>query len=308
MSCKFLVWRKNVRRSKSKNGNEEVLELYPVLPLRNTVLFPQQIIPIYVGREQSLKLIDDLTLEERKYIVVVAQKDGALENPKGDDLYDVGTLAMVMKVFDMPDKSKSAIVQGLERVQINTFTQDQPYYKGLVKKIPELIDENDELETISTNLKGIFSKLINVAPYLSDDQTAVLSKIENPGKVADKAVSLMNIATSEKQDVLNEMDIKKRLEKATIVVNREIQRIELGEKIQSDVQDEISKSQREYYLREQLKAIQKELGEEGSGLEIEELEEKIKSASMPRKVEKVARKELNRMQKIPSTISRVYSF
>ena len=296
---------------KIESGNDDVLEIYPILPLRNTVLFPQQIIPIYVGREQSLKLIDDLASEDRKYIVVVAQKDGAVENPTGDELFEVGTLAMVMKVFDMPDKSKSAIVQGLERVKISTFTQDQPYYKGLVHKITDKVEAGDELDAIEINLQGIFKKLIKVAPYLSDDQSTTLSNIQNPAKLADKVVSLMNIATSEKQDVLDELDIKVRLEKATVVVNREIQRIELGEKIQSDVQDEISKSQREYYLREQLKAIQKELGEEGVGVEIEELEEKIHKAEMPEKVEKVARKELNRMQKIPQqspeyTVSRTY--
>ena len=296
---------------KKENGQEDVLEIYPILPLRNTVLFPQQIIPIYVGREQSLKLIDDLASEDRKYIVVVAQKDGTVENPTGDELFEVGTLAMVMKVFDMPDKSKSAIVQGLERVRISTFTQDQPYYKGLVHKITDTVDSDEELEAIATNLQGIFKKLIKVAPYLSEDKSTALSNIQNPSKLADKAVSLMNIATSEKQDVLDEMDIKARLEKATVVVNREIQRIELGEKIQSNVQDEISKSQREYYLREQLKAIQKELGEEGVGVEIEELEEKIHKAEMPEKVEKVARKELKRMQKIPQqspeyTVSRTY--
>jgi len=296
---------------KKENGQEDVLEIYPILPLRNTVLFPQQIIPIYVGREQSLKLIDDLASENRKYIVVVAQKDGAVENPTGNELFEIGTLAMVMKVFDMPDKSKSAIVQGLERVKISTFTQDQPYYKGLVHKITDTVDTDEELDAIAINLQGIFKKLIEVAPYLSEDQTTALSNINNPAKLADKTVSLMNIATIEKQDVLDEMNIKARLEKATVVVNREIQRIELGEKIQSNVQDEISKSQREYYLREQLKAIQKELGEEGVGVEIEELEEKIHKAEMPEKVEKVARKELNRMQKIPQqspeyTVSRTY--
>ena len=296
---------------KKENSQEDILEIYPILPLRNTVLFPQQIIPIYVGREQSLKLIDDLASEDRKYIVVVAQKDGAVENPAGDELFEIGTLAMVMKVFDMPDKSKSAIVQGLERVKITNFTQEQPYYKGLVHKLSDKVDAGDELDAIEINLQEIFKKLIKVAPYLSDDQSTTLSNIQNPAKLADKVVSLMNIATSEKQSVLDELDIKVRLEKSTVVVNREIQRIELGEKIQSDVQDEISKSQREYYLREQLKAIQKELGEEGAGVEIEELEEKIHKAEMPKKVEKVARKELNRMQKIPQqspeyTVSRTY--
>ena len=297
--------------SKKNKDNDEVLEIYPILPLRNTVLFPQQIIPIYVGREQSLQLINNLPDSDKKYIVVVAQKDGSVELPKGSDMYEVGTLATVMKVFDMPDNSKSAIVQGLCRVNISKFTQDDPYYKGLVSRINDVYDENVEVEAISSNLQLIFSNLIQVAPYLSDDQANTVSTIKNPASLADKTISLMNISTKEKQEILDEIDVKLRLEKATVIINREIQRIELGEKIQSDVQDEISKTQREYYLREQLKAIQKELGEEGSGVEFEEIEEKIKTAKMPNKVEKVARKELNRMQKIPSqspeySVSRTY--
>ena len=290
---------------------DEALEIYPVLPLRNTVLFPQQIIPIYVGREQSLKLIADLPKGGKKYIVVVAQKDGSVENPKASDLYEYGTLAMVMKVFDMPDKSRSAIVQGLDRVKVKEFLKPDPYYKGLVEKIRGVVTPSAEIEGITVNLQEIFKKLIDIAPYLSEEQFHVLSNIQNPGKLVDKAISLMNISTNEKQDILEELDIKKRLEKCTVLINREIHRIELGEKIQSDVQDEISKSQREYFLREQMKAIQKELGEDTGGVELDELDEKIKTAKMPEKVEKVARKELTRMKKIPAqspeyTVARTY--
>ena len=287
------------------------VEIYPILPLRNTVLFPQQIIPIYVGRKQSLQLIADLPKSGKKYIVVVAQKDGALENPSEKDLYQFGTLAMVMKVFDMPDKSRSAIVQGIERVKVKEFIKPNPYYKGLVYKVQGSVKDSQALEKISLNLQEIFKKLIEIAPYLSEEQYQAISNIQNPAKLADKTIALMNISTKEKQEILEEMDIKKRLEKATIIINREIHRIELGEKIQSDVQDEISKSQREYFLREQMKAIQKELGEDGGGVELDELDEKIKEASMPKKVEEVARKELKRMQKIPAqspeyTVSRTY--
>ena len=290
---------------------DEALEIYPVLPLRNTVLFPQQIIPIYVGREQSLKLIADLPKGGKKYIVVVAQKDGSVENPKASDLYEYGTLAMVMKVFDMPDKSRSAIVQGLDRVKVKEFLKPDPYYKGLVEKIRSVVTPSAEIEGITVNLQEIFKKLIDIAPYLSEEQFHVLSNIQNPGKLVDKAISLMNISTNEKQDILEELDIKKRLEKCTVLINREIHRIELGEKIQSDVQDEISKSQREYFLREQMKAIQKELGEDTGGVELDELDEKIKTAKMPEKVEQVARKELTRMKKIPAqspeyTVARTY--
>jgi ATP-dependent Lon protease len=289
----------------------DVLEIYPILPLRNTVLFPQQIIPIYVGREQSLKLIDDLPKGGKKYIVVVAQKDGSVENPKAADLYEYGTLAMVMKVFDMPDKSRSAIVQGLDRIKVKQYLDPEPYYKGLVEKVQVGSGTSLEIDGIVINLQQIFKNLIDIAPYLSEEQYHALSSIQNPGKLADKAISLMNISTNDKQDILEEMNIKKRLEKCTVLINREIHRIELGEKIQSDVQDEISKSQREYFLREQMKAIQKELGEDGGGVELDELDEMIKEAKMPEKVEKVARKELNRMKKIPSqspeyTVARTY--
>ena len=292
-------------------GKDEVLEIYPILPLRNTVLFPQQIIPIYVGREQSLKLIADLPKGGKKYIVVVAQKDGSVENPTKSDMHEYGTLAMVMKVFDMPDKSRSAIVQGLDRVRVKQYLDPDPYYKGLVEKVHGVVEHSAEIEGITVNLQEIFKKLIEIAPYLSEEQYHALSNIQNPGKLADKAIALMNISTNEKQDVLEELDIKKRLEKSTVLINREIHRIELGEKIQSDVQDEISKSQREYFLREQMKAIQKELGEDGGGVELDELDEKIKEAKMPEKVDKVARKELKRMQKIPAqspeyTVSRTY--
>ncbi len=296
---------------KITENKDEVLEIYPVLPLRNTVLFPQQIIPIYVGREQSLKLIADLPKSGKKYIVVVAQKDGSVENPKASDLYEYGTLAMVMKVFDMPDKSRSAIVQGLDRVRVKKFLDPDPYYKGLVEKVRGVVSPSAEIEGITVNVQEIFKKLIEIAPYLSEEQFHVLSNIQNPGKLVDKAISLMNISTKEKQDILEELDIKKRLEKCTVLINREIHRIELGEKIQSDVQDEISKSQREYFLREQMKAIQKELGEDTGGVELDELDEKIKTAKMPEKVETVARKELTRMKKIPAqspeyTVARTY--
>ena len=278
-----------------KTGDE--LAIYPILPLRNTVLFPQQIIPIYVGREQSLKLIADLPKGGKKYIVVVAQKDGSLESPTEKDLYKYGTLAMVMKVFDMPDKSRSAIVQGLERVYIKEFINPDPYYKGLVEKVRGSAPRTEELEVIAVNLQDIFKQLMEIAPYLSEEQYHAISNIQNPAKLADKAIALMNISTNEKQDILEELDIKERLEKSTVLINREIHRIELGEKIQSDVQDEISKSQREYFLREQMKAIQKELGEDGGGLEIDELDEKIKEAKMPEKVEEVAKKELPVLRK-----------
>ena len=294
-----------------ENEPKDVLETYPILPLRNTILFPNQIIPIYIGRQQSLNLINDISNLEKKYVVVVAQKDGAVENPTEKDIYEYGTLATVMKIFDMPDKSKSAIVQGLIRVKLQEVTQKKPYFVGLISRIRDVNMNHTEIDSYTKLLKSSFTSFVDVASYLNEDQINALDNINSPSKMADKAMSLINIKAPEKQVILETFDVLDKLKKVNEVINKEFQRIELGEKIQSDVQDEISKSQKEYYLREQLKAIQKELGEEGSGVEIDEIKSKITNAKMPKNVEKIALKELNRLQRIPShspeyTVSRTY--
>jgi len=284
---------------------------YPVMPLRNTVLFPQQVIPIYVGRDRSLKLIDDLP-SDAKYIVVVAQEDGSIEEPKPEDLYAYGTLALVLKVFDMPDNSKSAIVQGLDRVKILSYPNQDPYYEAMVSVLHDDTPEDDlKLDAQTQKLRSLFGELIQIAPYLTEEHTGMLSNIQKPSKLADKTISLLNIPNAEKQNILEELDIKKRVEKAVEILNREMQRIRLGEEIQSEVQDEISKTQREYYLREQLKAIKKELGEDEGAAVFGELEEKIEKAGMSEEAEKIAKKELSRLEAIPTqspeyTVSRTY--
>ena len=289
------------KATESIEGNGQVSgspETYPVMPLRNTVLFPQQVIPTYIGRDRSLKLIEDLP-SGKKMIVVVAQQDGALENPGTDELYEWGTLAMVLKVFDMPDNSKSAIIQGVDRVKVLSFIQQEPYFKAAVQRVEDTEIEGIESEAMSKSIRNVFEDLVKVAPYLTEEHSGVLSSISKPGRLADRVISLVTIPTLEKQEILEEMDVKERMEKATVLLNREIQRINLGEKIQTEVQDEISKSQREYYLREQLKAIRRELGEEDETAEMTELEDKIKAAKMSEEAEKVAMKELDRLGKIP---------
>ena len=287
------------------------IDSYPVMPLRNTVLFPQQVIPIYIGRERSLKLIDSLD-SKQKHIVVVAQEDGSIEDPKPEDLYDYGTLAIVLKVFDMPDNSKSAIVQGVERVKILSFVESKPYYKAVIDKIHEPESVSDlELDALVNNLRNTFNELIKVAPNLTEEHSGMLSNIQKPSRLADRAISLLAISNSEKQGILEELDIKKRVESSIAILTKEIQRIKLGEEIQTEVQDEIAKSQREYYLREQLKAIKKELGEDETTVELKELEDRIKKVEMSEEAEKVALKELDRLSKIPTqspeySVSRTY--
>jgi len=297
-----------------KDLNEDLLEeneTYPVMPLRNTVLFPQQVIPIYIGRDKSLKLINELP-SNSKHIVVVAQEDGSIEDPNPDEMYSFGTLAVVLKVFDMPDNSKSAIVQGIDRVKILDFKEKDPYYRAVVQRMSDTGSADDiELDAMANNLRQVFSELIQVAPNLSEEHTGMLSNIQKPARLADRAVSLLTVSNPEKQDVLEELDIKSRVEKSIKILTKEIQRIKLGEEIQTEVHDEIAKSQREYYLREQMKAIKRELGEDESQVELKEIEDAIKEAKMPEEAEKVALKELDRLSKIPSqspeyTVSRTY--
>ncbi|MCS5624899.1 MAG: endopeptidase La [Candidatus Marinimicrobia bacterium] len=297
-----------------KDMNEDIIEeseSYPVMPLRNTVLFPQQVIPIYIGREKSLKLINELPASS-KHIVVVAQEDGSIEDPNPDEMYSFGTLAVVLKVFDMPDNSKSAIVQGIDRVKILSFKEKEPYYRAVVQRLSDNVPSEDiELDALGNNLRQVFSELIQVAPNLSEEHTGMLSNIQKPSRLADRTVSLLTVPNPEKQEVLEELDVKKRVEKAIKILSKEIQRIKLGEEIQTEVHDEIAKSQREYYLREQMKAIKRELGEDESQVELKEIEDAIKEAKMPEDAEKVALKELDRLSKIPSqspeyTVSRTY--
>ena len=284
---------------------------YPVMPLRNTVLFPQQVIPIYIGREKSLKLIEDLGGGD-KHIVVVAQEDGSIEDPKPEDLYAYGTLGVVLKVFDMPDNSKSAIVQGIERVKLLSFGEPNPYYKVVVEKVSDQPIKDDlEVEALSKNLRNTFTELIQVAPNLTEEHSGMLSNIQKPSRLADRAVSLLTVPNHEKQDVLEELDVKRRVEKTITLLTREIQRIKLGEEIQTEVHDEISKTQREYYLREQMKAIKRELGEDEETVDIKELEDRVKAAKLPEEAEKVAMKELERLSRIPTqspeySVSRTY--
>ena len=294
-----------------ENFSIEDTDQYPVMPLRNTVLFPQQVIPIYIGRERSLKLINELN-PKRKYIVVVAQEDGSIEDPEPKDLYSYGTLANVLKVFDMPDNSKSAIVQGISRVKILDYTSVDPYYRAAIQTLDDEPLENElELEALSNNLRQSFSELMNVAPNLTEEHTGMLSNIQKPNRLTDRAISLMTVPNKEKQEILEELNIKIRIEKALTLISREMQRIKLGEEIQSEVHDEISKTQREYYLREQMKTIKKELGEDEGSVELKEIEDKIKAAKMPEEAEKVALKELDRLSRIPTqspeyNVSRTY--
>lgn len=283
----------------------------PVLPMRGTVVFPDDIVPLVVGRESSLKVID-VTQKGDKMIGIITQKDPAQDDPGTEDMYRVGTLALVVKSIRMPDNSYRSVVHGLSRFQVHEFVPGKPYFQARIELVPN--DENPDVTVaaLATNLRALFQKVAELAPYLSEESSSHILSVEKPGRMADVMSSVINISTMERQQLLESFDLKKRLERLTVLLTKEHQILELGSKIQSQVAGEIGKSQREYYLREQLKAIKKELGEaDDRDTEIRELKEKIDSLKLPEDALKEAERELNRMSRMPPesaehTVARTY--
>ena len=303
----------STEKDQLQGGSEtRIPRVLPLLPLRNTVIFPQQILPLSIGREKSVKLTEDVMRGE-KLFMVVAQKDGTVDDPSPEDLYRWGTIAQVMKIFKMPDGTQSAMVQGLSRGRILDYLQDDPYLVVAVQPYPEVKVTGMDIDALVMNLRGQFQKAVDLAPYLTPEHAMFVMNAESPGRLADVIVWNLNIQMQEKQDVLEITDVKKRLERVTFLLNKELQILELGSKIQNEVQGEISKNQREYYLREQMKAIKRELGEEEDErtTEVNELRERLEEANLPEEAKKVAEKELDRLAKIPPaaaeyTVSRTY--
>lgn len=295
-----------------ENLNFEIPRVLSILPLRNTVVFPHQIIPISVGRKKSIKLVGS-TREGTKLILLVAQRDGKVEDPGQEDIFRWGTIASVMKVFKMPDGTQSVMVQGLSRARIVEFTQFEPFFKGLIQPQKEVAVAGVDIEALVGNVRTLFEKIVGLAPYLTPEHVMLVQNTDSPGRLTDIIVWNLNVSTADKQEILELTDVKGRLEKLNYILTKELQILELGSKIQSEVQGEINKTQREYYLREQLKAINKELGEAGDDrtAEIAELRKKIKDAKMSKEANQVALKELERLGKMPPaaaeyTVSRTY--
>jgi len=299
------------------SGGERPLSLppeLPVLPLRDTVLFPNSFMPLAVAREASVRLIDE-AMNGSKLIAVFTQRDASVEEPAEEDLYRVGTATHIHKMFKLPDGSLRLIVQGLARVSLKKLTSRKPYLLAEVEEAEEIARDEDRLEVdaLQRNIKTNFQQVVSLSPLLSDDLQTLAMNIAEPGKLADFIVSsLPTITTAAKQEVLDTLDVRARMDLLNRLLIKELEVLELGSKIQSQVQSEVGKNQREYFLREQLKAIQRELGEDDDQTkEIEELRTKIQAAGMPETVLKEANRELDRLAKMPVaaaeyTVSRTY--
>src|SRR5271154_5139945 len=271
----------------------------PVLPVRDTVLFPHAVLPLTVGRESSIQLIQ--SLGEEKTIVVVAQRDAHLDAPKPGDLHAYGTLATVHKVVKMPNQSLFVFTEGTERVKLDEFTQTEPFMVASVEAVPETAaQKGPELEALQRNILSQFQQIVSASPTLSDELSTIAGQLDDPARLSDFVASnLPFLATSDRQELLETPDVIARLERLNKHLVKEIEVQQLRNKIQSEVQDQVQQSQRDYYLREHLKAIQRELGEQDeSQKDIEELRQKIEDAGMPEETKKEALKELNRLSRM----------
>lgn len=286
----------NLQSSEPANPVQPERRRVPVLPVRDTVLFPHAVLPLTVGRESSIQLIE--SLGEERTIVVAAQLDPRLDAPKPADLHTVGTLATVHKVVRMPNQSRFVFTEGVERVRLSNFTQTEPFMMAEVEPFAEIEPaESSNFEALVRNVIAQFQQIVAESATLSDELRTVAANIDDPGRLVDfVASSLPFLTTVDKQRLLETPGIVDRLEQLNKHLAKEIEVQQLRAKIQTEVQDQVQQSQRDYYLREQLKAIQKELGEQDEGQrEIEDLRQKIEAAGMPDDVKKEAMKELNRL-------------
>jgi len=299
------------RDEKGKDDKVIIPDELPIVPLRGTVLFPDLILPIMVGRKKSVKLIDD-AMDSDRIIGVITQKRSEIEDPKETDLYSVGVAALILRMIRELDGSQRVIVQGVSRIKVKEYIQREPYFKARSEVLDEGLAQGVEIEALMMNLKNLFLRAVELAPYLTSELGTMVSNIKSPSILADLIASNLNISTTEKQGILETFDIRERLTKVHLFLNKEVQVLELGNKIQSQVKEDMDRTQREYYLREQLKAIKKELGElDEHSTEIKELKEKLKKAKMPPEALAVAEKELDRLAKIPPasaeyTVARTY--
>jgi len=290
---------RNLERHETPSEVAPVNGNLPVLPVRDTVLFPHAVLPLTVGRESSVQLIN--SLGEDKTIVVVAQREARVDSPQPVDLYAIGTLAVVHKVVKMPNQSLFVFAEGLDRVHLKEYSQLAPFMRASVETIPEIpAKTGSELEAMQRNVMTLFQQIVAGSPTLSDELSTVAMNIEEPGRLVDFiASSLPTLSTRDKQEILETADVRSRLDKINQHLAKELEVMQLRNKIQSEVQDRVQQTQREFYLREQMKAIQKELGEsDETTRDSEDLKQKIEQAGMPDEVKKEALKELGRLARM----------
>lgn len=290
-----------MEETEQKSNKEiEIPDTIPVLPVRDIVVFPYMILPLFVGREMSIKAIDH-SLNSNRLVLLLSQKDLNIENPTPEDLYSVGTVAIIMRTLKLPDGRVKILVQGLSKARALNYSQTEPFFLANIEKIVDkkletfTIEDEAQIRTIKEQL----DKAVSLGKTILPDIMGTVESIDDPGRLADLIVSNLGLKTEHAQEVLETIDPIMRLKRVSEVLGREIELLIIQQKIQSEARGEIDKTQREYYLREQLKAIQKELGTiDERAEEIKEFSKKIEDAKMPEKVLKEAEKQLRRLEKM----------
>ena len=287
-------------QQKAQELGDELPATLPVLPLKEAVVFPESMSPLAIGQQRSVHLVDDVVGGDRLLALVTVRNDEA-ETPGWDDLHEIGTAAVIHKMIRVPDGSLRVLVQGLRRVRIEQRVTDEPYLVGAFVELPDEVEESPELEALTRNVQSLFARIIGMVSYLPEELQIAAANVEDPSALSYLVASTLRLKTEEKQRLLEETDVEQRLRDLALILNRELEVFELGTRIQSQVQSELEKGQREFYLRQQLKAIQEELGEsDPEQAEVAELRERLEALQLPEVVEKAAMRELARLERLPA--------
>jgi ATP-dependent Lon protease len=280
-------------------ANQPLPEALPVLPLRDSVAFPESLNPLAVGQERSIQLVNDV-LGANRMVAMVASRDPEDEEPGPAELYEVGVVGVVARMMKVPDGSLRILVQGTQRVRVGPYLSEQPYLVAKVSEMADVSEPSPELEALSRNVQQTFSEIVEQIPYLPEELRLAVANIDDPATLGHLIAGSLRIGTEEKQALLEEVDVAARLRHLSRILARELEVVQLGTQIQSQVQSEMDKGQREFFLRQQLKAIQDELGEgDEQQVEVNELRERIEAAGLPEQARKAADRELARLEKLP---------
>ena len=300
-------WTENEHDVEINDGGEEaelieaqIPDELAILPLRGVVVYPQTIIPLTVGQPRSIKLVDEVVSGNRM-IGLITSKDPNLETPGTDDIYRIGTIASIHRLFRAPDGTIRMLVQGVSRIEVDDFTSTEPYLKAKVHSNPETVESSIEVEALTRNVVGLFTRLAELVPSIPGELISSALNVDDPLQLAYTIATYIRIDLEEAQALLELDSVEAKLRRLMTLLSKELEVLELGRKIQTEAQTEMEKVQREYYLREQLKAIQRELGEEDEqAVEVEEFRKKIAEAGMPEEAKKEAERELDRLSKLPT--------
>ncbi|MFL5899573.1 MAG: endopeptidase La [Solirubrobacterales bacterium] len=280
-------------------ASEPLPDALPVLPLRETVTFPETLTPLAVGQERSIKLVNDV-LGANRMLAMVAARDPENEEPGPSGLYEIGVVGVVARMLKVPDGSLRILVQGTQRVRLGPYVAEEPYLVARIAELPDVVEDGPELEALTRNVQRTFSEIIEQIPYLPEELQMAVANLDDPAALAHLIAGALRISTEEKQKLLEEVEVVGRLRHLSQILARELEVVQLGTQIQSQVESEIDKGQREFFLRQQLKAIQDELGEgDEQQAEVNELREKIEAAKLPEHAQKAADRELSRLEKLP---------